>query len=136
MRRMVATKQFSYATRRLHPGDEFDARPRDARLLIAIKKAEEWRPRKVSRIPPPPPDLAQKIADTIAAPVPPVDADAMAADTLGAETMAADTVAAEAPVDHDPDMPTLRAEAEALGIKVDLRWGERRLRSEIDRAAG
>jgi hypothetical protein len=38
----------------------------------------------------------------------------------------------EAPVTPNP----LRAEAEALGIKVDKRWGDDRLREEIDKAKG
>ena len=34
---------FSYQTRRLMPGDAFQANDRDARLLIAIKKARAER---------------------------------------------------------------------------------------------
>ena len=37
---LIATKSMSYGGRRLAPGDQFDARPRDARLLIAIGKAK------------------------------------------------------------------------------------------------
>lgn len=32
------------------------------------------------------------------------------------------------------DLEDLRSEAEALGIEVDGRWGEKRLRTEIDKA--
>lgn len=37
------------------------------------------------------------------------------------------------PADHPDDIDALRAEAEGLGIDVDKRWGEARLRSEIDK---
>lgn len=33
-------------------------------------------------------------------------------------------------------MDDLKQQAEELGIKVDARWGEQRLQSEIDRALG
>lgn len=41
MKNLIATTSFRYGTRRLMAGDEFEAKPRDARLLLAIKKAEE-----------------------------------------------------------------------------------------------
>jgi hypothetical protein len=39
MVKLVALRGMSYATRRLRAGDEFDARPRDARVLIAVQRA-------------------------------------------------------------------------------------------------
>jgi hypothetical protein len=33
-----------------------------------------------------------------------------------------------------PDVEKLRADAEAVGIKTDLRWGPKRLQAEIDKA--
>lgn len=40
--KMRATKAFKYATRRLLPGDVFEVnRPRDVRILKAIRKAED-----------------------------------------------------------------------------------------------
>jgi hypothetical protein len=36
----------------------------------------------------------------------------------------------------EPDVDVLRVQAEALGIKVDKRWGAERLRQEIARKAG
>lgn len=36
---LIATRSMTYNTRRLMADDLFDARPRDARLLIAIGKA-------------------------------------------------------------------------------------------------
>lgn len=41
MPRLKATKSMRYASRRLEPGDEFDANNRDARVLKAIGKAED-----------------------------------------------------------------------------------------------
>jgi hypothetical protein len=35
-------------------------------------------------------------------------------------------------VERDDELEALRAEADALGVKVDKRWGADRLRSEID----
>jgi hypothetical protein len=40
MPKLIATKALTYATRRLLPGDEFVARNRDARVLVAIRKAK------------------------------------------------------------------------------------------------
>lgn len=60
MQRLRASKDFTYATRRLLPGDSFEASDRDARLLIAIKKArpDEDDPRPLRA---PPRTLAKKI---------------------------------------------------------------------------
>lgn len=38
--------------------------------------------------------------------------------------------------DDAADLDALRAEAEALGIKVDARWKEKRLQEEIAKAKG
>ncbi|ASY68885.1 hypothetical protein [Sinorhizobium fredii] len=39
MKDMMAVKSFRYASRALQPGDTFSAKDRDARLLVAVKKA-------------------------------------------------------------------------------------------------
>jgi hypothetical protein len=68
---MIATKDFSYSTRRLKAGDTFEARNEaDARILRAIKKA---RPSRVPGDAPPPPDalrdrLTQLDHDRVGAP--------------------------------------------------------------------
>lgn len=62
MKSMIALKSFSYATRRLMPGQAFQASSQDARLLVAIKKAREER--EPSAIAPPPAQLVAKIAST------------------------------------------------------------------------
>jgi hypothetical protein len=59
-----ATKQFRYDTRRLLPGDVFEASSRDARILLATRKVE--RVRDAAVVPPPPPAVAAKIASTFA----------------------------------------------------------------------
>jgi hypothetical protein len=43
MPKLIATKGFRYATRRMVAGDEFAANNRDARLLVAIGKARHAR---------------------------------------------------------------------------------------------
>jgi hypothetical protein len=40
MPKLIATKSMTYATRRLIAGDEFVAKPRHARVLVAIGKAK------------------------------------------------------------------------------------------------
>lgn len=90
--KLVATKSMTYNTRRLLPGDLFEASPRDARLLKGIRKAKDAEPEK---------DSAPKRA-------------------------------APAPSD-EPTLDDLRAQAEALGIEADRRWGAKRLKDEIAR---
>lgn len=41
-----------------------------------------------------------------------------------------------APVEIVVDIAALRAEAKALGVDVDRRWGEKRLRAEIEKWKG
>jgi len=66
MQRLRATKPLHYNTRRLVAGDEFEASDKDARLLIAIRKAEAVR--MPTHVPPPPPAVAAKIAEVVAPP--------------------------------------------------------------------
>jgi len=40
MTSLVALRDFKYAGRLLHKGDTFDAKPKDARLLVALKRAQ------------------------------------------------------------------------------------------------
>lgn len=42
MRKLIARKPFRYASRALRPGEEFEASERDARLLKAVKRAEDY----------------------------------------------------------------------------------------------
>lgn len=59
--KLLALKSLRYATRRLLPGDSFEAKDRDAKLLIAIKKAEAQVERVPGRIDPPPADLLAQV---------------------------------------------------------------------------
>ncbi len=58
-RELIATRNFSYATRRLKAGDRFTVPERDAKVLIAIKRAQE--PRKAGKVPPPPADVMERV---------------------------------------------------------------------------
>lgn len=81
MQKLIASKTMRYATRMLSAGDDFTASARDARLLIALKRAAPY-------VPPAP----------------------------------------------EPMIEQLREQAVALGIDVDKRWGDRRLKEEIEKA--
>lgn len=57
---LIATRDFSYRTRRLKAGDDIlDVPEREARILIAIKKAQYGR--VPGRVAPPPPEVQQRI---------------------------------------------------------------------------
>lgn len=63
MAELIATKSFTYATRRLLPGQDFATKSaRDARLLIAIGKAR--RKQASDTIATPPAKPVQKVAGT------------------------------------------------------------------------
>ncbi|MEH2508685.1 hypothetical protein V1291_000039 [Nitrobacteraceae bacterium AZCC 1564] len=101
--RMTAAKRLTYKTRRLLPGDEFEVvKPIHARILAKRKKAVASINRNPGKIGPPPAKLVAKAAAQIGAP------------------------------DGSEDFTKLRADAEALGIVVDGRWGLKRLHDEID----
>ena len=56
-------------------------------------------------------------------------------DAKAVEPVAPEPAPAPEPVADEPDpRDELREEARSLGIKVDMRWGEDRLREEIDKA--
>lgn len=56
MPRLIAIRELKYNTRRLLPGEEFDASDKDTKILIGIKKA------KVAPPPPPPRAVARPVA--------------------------------------------------------------------------
>lgn len=62
--KLRAVKNLTYATRRLLPGDVFEARPRDARVLLATRKVEAVR--EPANVPAPPPAVVEKIKATTA----------------------------------------------------------------------
>lgn len=104
--KLTATREFTYATRRLKPGDDFEAPAMQARALIGVKKA-----RAAEEAAPPPP------ARSIPRPAPdePHDED---------EHEQAD------------ERERLRDLAAALGIEVNRRWGVERLREAIEQHRG
>jgi type IV secretory pathway VirB10-like protein len=114
--KLIAIKKMTYATRHLVAGDPFEAKDRDARILIGIRKAKPaaaktpQRP-KATATPPPP-----------VMPPPPANE------------------AVEAP-EEQPSMPgseiaRLRKTARQVGLVVDKRWGSQRLRDEIAKVRG
>lgn len=116
---LYATKPFSYANRRLLPGDEFDVvKPIHGKLLVAVKKARVKRdPGKIAA---PAKAVTEKVIPQAVEEAPAL--------VEPVEVMPA--VEAE-PAD---DLAALRAQAEQLGIAVDGRWGARRLQSAIEEA--
>lgn len=62
-KRLRATRPLTYLTRRLLPGDEFTASPRDARVLRATRRAEEVR--DPVDLAPPSPEQAAAIATAL-----------------------------------------------------------------------
>lgn len=69
--KMVALKSFTYAGKRINPGDPFDAVGRsDARLLKALKRADDAPPPTPPAAEPPPPPYRSRalVADDVAAP--------------------------------------------------------------------
>lgn len=62
--KLKAVKGLTYNTRRLLPGDVFEARPRDARVLLATRKVQAVR--EPVDLAPPPPAVAEKIAKAAA----------------------------------------------------------------------
>lgn len=132
--KLIATKPLRYGTRRLLAGDPFDASPRDARVLFAIKKARDPNKRQPVRLAPPPPDIAVRLA--AAAPVP-EEPEPQPKFALSAPEPAAAAVADDESVESvecGPDIDALRSEAQALGLAVDRRWGERRIREAMEAA--
>lgn len=69
MVKLQVVRAMKYSTRRLVPGDLFEASSSDARLLIATRKAKAVR--EPADVPPPPPAVAEKIVAAIAPAVSP-----------------------------------------------------------------
>lgn len=59
--KLIATRSLKkYGTRRMQAGDEFDATPRHAKWLFAVRKAKDAR-REAGTLPPPPPAVARML---------------------------------------------------------------------------
>jgi hypothetical protein len=102
--KLVALKSFRYRTRRLRAGDEFAASPMEARVMKAIKRAVDAPVRS-----------ERAFVETVVA---------KAVETFPKRT---DDAAA---VDR---LEAIRTEYQEIsGQPADRRWGEARIRSEID----
>lgn len=64
-KRMIASKPFRYGTRALRAGDVFEVGARDARVLVAIKRATEYAERPLADVPAPPADLPEPDLDEL-----------------------------------------------------------------------
>ncbi len=116
--KLIATRAFTYATRRLVAEEPFEAVTRDARVLKAIGKARDDYDAPVKEA------LAQTPVPVVSPPVPSAPASAPAP-----------FVSVHEETHHESDpLDALRGEAAALGVHVDRRWGEARLAQEIDAA--
>lgn len=62
--KLVATKSFSYSTRRLKPGDVFEAKDPDGRLLVGVRKARYFGERKESFVPAPKKETLDRLLST------------------------------------------------------------------------
>ena len=112
--KLVATREFSYATRRLLPGDTFEASDRDGKLLIAVKKAQKGRPD--ADVPTPRPGLIAKAAAAVAT-------------TVKTES---DPQPAAAVDPAGDELTALRAQYEAvIGKKPFNGWDADKLRQKI-----
>lgn len=62
---LIATKDFTYNTRRMKAGDDFQARNRDDAMILieVLGKARMGRP--PATVAPPPPEVAEKIAEEV-----------------------------------------------------------------------
>ena len=128
--RLKARKSFTYNTRHLKAGDEFDTkRDMDARILCGIGKAEPVR--EPAKVAPPPEDIAAKIA-AAAAPAP-VQSYAPAA----SEYDASEAPPADPPADPViDDIAALRAEyREKVGRGPFNGWSAETLRQKIAEAS-
>ncbi len=96
------------------PGETFLAKKRDAQVLIYGKRAREARP--LADIPAPPPDLLACVTSLFDHDRDGHEGGSLPADQRGLEV--------------------LRAQAAALGIRVDMRWGQRKLEAVIAEARG
>ena len=105
---LQANKRLTYATRRLQPGDQFDAAERHGRLLVALGMAEEAAAAPKSAFD----KIAEGLTEAIA-------------------------IAKAAPFDANEEensWDALLLEAASIGMKVDKRWGAKRLAAEIEQA--
>lgn len=105
--KLVATRQMMYATRRLVAGQPFEASPRDAKILKALKRAvdapAEEPPKPQAPPPPSPPEPQPTVTDS-----------------------------SDEPTRQPDEIDGLRAAYETrFGKAPDRRWGAARLKEEL-----
>lgn len=143
---LMATKSFRYRTRRLvpgggfeavnrvKPGDIFEASDKDARLLLAIKKAKSSRPS--ADVAAPPATIAAKIRRAIVPPAPPAaQAPAQASPPLP-QTQPSEPAGATQPAPPvETALEALREEYRTVFGKPPFnRWTASELAKRIDEA--
>lgn len=144
--KIIALKSLSYRTRhmqagetnknRIQVGEEFEAKPKVAKVLIATGRARDSQERAPVRVPPPPVALADKVAPPEPEPEPEHEEPALVAHEDPDAEEVEDDLQPEVQDEPEHQKVSLRHEAEALGISVDGRWGIDRLREEIESARG
>lgn len=103
--RLVALKDDVYGSRKLKAGEAFDASDRDAKILIALKRAKDPNAREPGKIDPPPARVVAKMEKAAAEPEtrePETHGDAAPAATADAAPAVepAPTPVAEKPAEH------------------------------------
>jgi hypothetical protein len=114
--KLIATRYLKYGTRRMLAGDEFEAKPAHARLLIGIKKARDASKREPVKLSAPPLIVTDKIAK---------------ADKVKHEVDPTDQPPAVTAGETD-DLATARAEYQAkVGKRPFHGWGVAELRAKM-----
>jgi hypothetical protein len=143
--KLIATKPFSYATRRLQANDEFEATNAHARLLVAIGKAKESDKREKGKLAAPSKKLKKKAVKAVApkkakaVETKPAAEPAPEAEAVGAMTTktvkppvakaAEPAVLAEAPVD---DLTALRQQyKDKFGKSPFMGWSVTTLQDKL-----
>jgi hypothetical protein len=120
---LIATKSFRYAGKALQPGTSFQARNRDGRLLVAIKKAKLGkRPVQSSE-----PAAKTAVDHSVGA----VNRSPVVSPPPSPPLPRSEPSRPSADRQAESELTRLRAAATALGLNVDLRWGISRLNAEI-----
>lgn len=138
MVKLIALDRMRYGTRRLLAGDEFEAKPSEAKIWVLLKKAKEAPLRPPVPLAPPPAALTRRVprpaAETPPPPPPP-------AAVVEADLAAPAEPQPEPPTDEAPETAAdadLAATREEYQIKVGKRpfhgWDVEELRRRISEA--
>ncbi len=125
--KLVALRSLSYDTRRLLPGDQFEATPAHGRLLVAVKKARLVR--EVGTVAPPPAAVKQKAAQM------PVGGGRLPFNPPPMKTTAEgfdEAMANPRSISADDGMQAMRAAyQDKFGRRPDMRWSIDTLREKL-----